>query len=92
MSTQTLTGQKGEGLEPINYQAYITEYSWWTSRTGARKFVIVRIRHDFPDEACKTSTLPTHVVILEVGKTEPLTELWTKFVQLVVTGEMVKIN
>lgn len=93
MSTQVIAEpeKKKPGIEPINYVPYITEYSWWTSKLGKRKFVIVRIHRDFPDEGCSCTPQPSHVEVLEIDKTEPVVRSWQEFVVLHQAGEIIKI-
>jgi hypothetical protein len=75
-------------LPPINYVPVITEYSWWTSKSGLRKFVIVRIHWSFKD---LNAPYRTGVEFLELDKTEPVIKTWDAFVKLVEAGEMVKL-
>ncbi|MBS7565115.1 hypothetical protein KHS38_11930 [Mucilaginibacter sp. Bleaf8] len=79
-------------LTPINYVPYITEYSWWRSKSGQRIFVIVRIVHEFADEACKEPPIPTLLHVLERFTQDPEITTWETFVRHIEAGEMIKLK
>jgi len=88
MSTTTVSGKEPIIFAPINYIPVVTEYSWWSTKSGLRKFVIVSLRWDFDEKG----NWPATVVLLEIQKTEPINYPWPDFVKLIEGGEMVKLN
>lgn len=88
MSTAVAEAKEPIEYPPINYRAMITEYSWWTTKSGRRKFVIVRIHWDFDKD---TKPYPTGVEVLELDKTEPVLNEWSAFIKLIEACEMVKL-
>jgi hypothetical protein len=85
----TLTDEPKVLISPRNYEMIITRYSWWTSRSGKRKFVIVSIEIYWNDEA--NQWRPEAVALLEVERQEPIRHNWGDFIKLYDEGEIVKI-
>lgn len=79
-------------LAPINYVPYITEYSWWRSKSGQRIFVIVRIVYDFADDDHHDRLQPTTLHVLERFRQEPELTSWANFVHHIEAGEMIKLK
>lgn len=93
MNARSLTEDEAKRIhaEPVNWAPVINEYTWWRSRTGERRFVIVRKFYDFPGPDCVQEPVPVRVELLEMLKTEPFYVEWTQFIELAMAGEMVRI-
>ena len=75
---------------PEYYQSVITRFSWWITRDGSRRFVIVYIRYDDPNTPGRYE--PVTVGILEVNREDPVDRPWSAVVRLVTSGQLVKVK
>lgn len=84
------TEQPAQTAPAINYEALISEYSWWRSADLQRLFLIVRVHRDFPDAECKQELVPTGVELLEVYRSEPNLVAWEVMVGHFDAGRLIK--
>jgi hypothetical protein len=74
----------------INYNAIITQYSWWKniSSTGTRFFCVVERRGEPHEGSIRFNT----VVLIEVGKTEPQYPSWPEMISWIENGIMEQVS
>lgn len=75
----------------VKYDQIITEFSWWQSRSGERRFVVVRLNYDIVEQDGQQVPVPMAVQLLQVFTLVPFVVEWNVFIDRFNAGELVKI-